>query len=125
MVAKKVGLQLILERLALIVGVIVSLATLSILYRTADLQYRAANEAVAQQREILNQQYVAMAIGLLAKKPDDDIGRALRGWEVDVFKKFAPIPISPGVEQSLREGAALPLRGDAVTGTGSVGRLTP
>jgi hypothetical protein len=111
------------KRLTLIVAIIVPLFTAFMLWRAADLQYKAAKEAVNQQRESLNQQYVSMAIGLLAKAPTDDIGRALRGWEVDVFMKFAPVPISPAVEQSLREGAAIPLRGDAVTGTGSVGTI--
>jgi hypothetical protein len=109
---------------AAVVAVLVSLATVFALYRTADLQYRAAKEAVNQQREALNQQYVALAIGLLTKKPEQDIDKALRNWEVDVFKKFAPIPISEDVEHSLRDGAAIAL-GDIVRGVGSAGPVRP
>lgn len=110
--------DIIAKRVTLIVAVMVSVFTTFMLYRTAELQDRAAAAAVSQQREALNQQYVALAIGLLTKKPEQDIDKALRGWEVDVFKKFAPVPISEDVEHSLRDGATLSL-GDISRGIGT------
>lgn len=122
--AREDRFQFLVGRATLIVAVIVPLATVYMLYRTAELQDRAAAAAVSQQKEALNQQYVALAIGLLTKKPEQDIDKALRGWEVDVFKKFAPIQISEDAEHSLRDGAAIPL-GDIVRGIGTVGPVRP
>jgi hypothetical protein len=113
----------IAKYVAAAIAVLVPLATVLVLYRTAQLQFRASADAVNQQKEAVNQQYVALAIGLLREKPRSDMEKALRYWEVDVFKKFAPIQISPAVEQNLREGGAIPLSGDVVSGTGSSGAI--
>jgi hypothetical protein len=108
--------QFFLGRATLIVALIVPLATIYMLYRTVALQDRAAKATV-------NQQYVALAIALLKEEPKTSMEKALRNWEVDVFKDSAPIQISLAVEQSLREGAAIPIRGDAVSGTSATGTL--
>jgi hypothetical protein len=72
------------------VPIIVALGTLAI-------QKRIAEEGARKD-------YVTLAIGLLAKKKDEQPDIELRQWAVDVVDKNSPVPLTPSLKAKLSVG---------------------
>jgi hypothetical protein len=89
-------------------GPVISLALVPILVGV--MQSRSATEAVREQ-------YVALAIGILSKRIEEQPDIDLRKWAVEIVKASAPVPLSATL--------AGKLSGGAVTLTSASGTLSP
>jgi hypothetical protein len=89
-------------------GPVISLALVPII--VVLMQSRSASEVVREQ-------YVALAIGILSKQTEVQPDVDVRKWAVEIVNKSAPVPLSPML--------AAKLSGGAVTLTSGSGTLTP